>query len=153
MFSIFTGLGMKPISQPSFTRRPIHQSLLNFCTHGESVMNAAHIFSHTHSRRGTNLFDVQELFGLEGDGHARDGDVVIVTGAVVDVGADGKRDRFGLAGGKKGQKCLSEYCRSHSQTPRLKPQSCDGPATQRQTGRFDLLSAEPRFLARGVAGC
>lgn len=30
MFSSFRGLGMKPISQPSFTRRPIHQSLLNF---------------------------------------------------------------------------------------------------------------------------
>ena len=35
VFSIFTGLGMKPISQPSFTRRPIHQSLLNF--YGEKV--------------------------------------------------------------------------------------------------------------------
>lgn len=31
MFSSFRGLGMKPMSQPSFTRRPIHQSLLNFC--------------------------------------------------------------------------------------------------------------------------
>lgn len=31
MFSSFRGLGMNPISQPSFTRRPIHQSLLNFC--------------------------------------------------------------------------------------------------------------------------
>ena len=31
MFSSFSGLGMKPMSQPSFTRRPIHQSLLNFC--------------------------------------------------------------------------------------------------------------------------
>lgn len=30
MFSSFSGLGMKPMSQPSFTRRPIHQSLLNF---------------------------------------------------------------------------------------------------------------------------
>lgn len=30
MFSSFRGLGMKPISQPSFTNRPIHQSLLNF---------------------------------------------------------------------------------------------------------------------------
>lgn len=32
MFSSFRGLGMKPISQPSFTNRPIHQSLLNFWT-------------------------------------------------------------------------------------------------------------------------
>lgn len=30
MFSSLTGLGMNPISQPSFTNRPIHQSLLNF---------------------------------------------------------------------------------------------------------------------------
>lgn len=29
--SSFTGLGMKPTSQPSFTSRPIHQSLLYFC--------------------------------------------------------------------------------------------------------------------------
>ncbi|MEQ2218355.1 hypothetical protein XENOCAPTIV_002019, partial [Xenoophorus captivus] len=33
VFSSLTGLGMKPTSQPSFTRRPIHQSLLYFCTH------------------------------------------------------------------------------------------------------------------------
>lgn len=31
IFSSFRGLGMNPISQPSFTNRPIHQSLLNFC--------------------------------------------------------------------------------------------------------------------------
>lgn len=69
---------------------------------------------HTHAARtGTNLFDVQELFGLEGDGHARDGHVVIVTGAVVDVCADGKRNRFGLVGGKKVQKCVSEHCRNN----------------------------------------
>lgn len=30
MFSSLRGLGMKPISHPSFTNRPIHQSLLNF---------------------------------------------------------------------------------------------------------------------------
>lgn len=32
VFSSLTGLGMNPTSQPSFTRRPIHQSLLYFCT-------------------------------------------------------------------------------------------------------------------------
>lgn len=31
MFSRRSGLGMKPISQPSFTSLPIHQSLLYFC--------------------------------------------------------------------------------------------------------------------------
>ncbi len=29
--SSLAGLGMNPTSQPSFTSRPIHQSLLNFC--------------------------------------------------------------------------------------------------------------------------
>ena len=37
MFSSFRGLGMKPISQPSFTSRPIHQSLLNFCRREEDT--------------------------------------------------------------------------------------------------------------------
>lgn len=31
MFSSLAGLGMKPISAPSFTNLPIHQSLLYFC--------------------------------------------------------------------------------------------------------------------------
>ena len=44
VFSIFTGLGMKPISQPSFTRRPIHQSLLNFYTEQwGAVMSLIHL--------------------------------------------------------------------------------------------------------------
>lgn len=66
-------------------------------------MSAAQFCRHKHARRqaGTDLFDVQELFGLEGDGHAGDGHVVVMTGAVVDVCADGKRNRFGLAGGRK----------------------------------------------------
>lgn len=31
VLSSFTGLGMKPTSHPSFTKRPIHQLLLYFC--------------------------------------------------------------------------------------------------------------------------
>ena len=43
MASSFTGLGMKVMSAPSFTSRPIHQSLLNFYT-GErtNALAAAH---------------------------------------------------------------------------------------------------------------
>lgn len=44
MFSSFNGLGMKPISQPSFTRRPIHQSLLNFYRFWGTWID--HIFTH-----------------------------------------------------------------------------------------------------------
>lgn len=96
---------------------------------------------------------MQELLGLEGDGHARDGDIIIVTGAVVDVCADGKRNWFGLARGTKHQKCLSEHrCNNSTQIP-LNPQSCDKRATQTPTCGFDLLSGELRFLARAVVGC
>lgn len=35
--SSLTGLGMKPTSQPSFTSRPIHQSLLYFCKQQRQV--------------------------------------------------------------------------------------------------------------------
>lgn len=35
--SSLTGLGMKPTSQPSFTSRPIHQSLLYFCRQPQQV--------------------------------------------------------------------------------------------------------------------
>lgn len=46
------------------------------------------------------LFDMEEVFGLKGDGHAWDGDVLVVTGTVADIGADSKRNWFGLPGGR-----------------------------------------------------
>lgn len=42
------------------------------------------------------LFNVQEVFGLEGDGHALDGDVIAGAGVVAHVCPHGKRNRFGL---------------------------------------------------------
>lgn len=49
MFSSFSGLGMKPISQPSFTRRPIHQSLLNFYRYWQ--IRNDHIFTYREKPR------------------------------------------------------------------------------------------------------
>lgn len=90
---------------------PVVVELLQGEVKRQSLMNTVRTISYcthtgTHRHTGADLFDVQELFSLEGDGHARNGDVVIVTGAVVDVCADGKRNRFGLAREKKRQKCL-----------------------------------------------
>lgn len=48
-----------------------------------------------------HLFDMEKVFGLEGDGHSWHGDVVIVTRAVVDVCANGKRNWFRLPGGRR----------------------------------------------------
>lgn len=43
-----------------------------------------------------HLFDMKEVFRLEGDGHARDRDIVIMTRTVADVCTDGKSNWFGL---------------------------------------------------------
>ena len=40
VFSSLTGLGMKPTSQPSFTSRPIHQSLLYFYGRQHAMLDA-----------------------------------------------------------------------------------------------------------------
>lgn len=44
----------------------------------------------------SNLFDVQEVFGLEGYGHALHGDVVAGAGVVADICPHSKRHWFGL---------------------------------------------------------
>lgn len=44
---------------------------------------------------------MEEVFGLKGDGHAWHRDVIVVTGTVADIGANSKRDWFGLPGGKE----------------------------------------------------
>lgn len=114
VFSIFTGLGMKPISQPSFTRRPIHQSLLNFCAESLKTLILSILvrllitslfpsgsLSWLLLKTRTHLFDMEEVFSLKGDGHARHGDIIIVTRAVVDICANSKCNWFGLPGGTK----------------------------------------------------
>lgn len=121
MFSIFTGLGMKPISQPSFTRRPIHQSLLNFyTTEFKSYLedpprpsaNGRHHFPenyypeyHLHlliEELAAHLFDMEEVFSLKGDGHAWHRDIIIMTWAVADICADSKCNWFALHRRNKG---------------------------------------------------
>lgn len=47
------------------------------------------------------LFNVQEVFGFEGDGHALDGDVIAGAGVVAHVCPHCKRHRFGLRGGDR----------------------------------------------------
>lgn len=44
---------------------------------------------------------MEEVFSLKGDGHAWHGDIIIVTGAVVDICANSKCNWFGLPGGTK----------------------------------------------------
>lgn len=53
------------------------------------------------SPAGTYLFDMEEVFSLEGDGHAWQGDVIVVAGAVVDICANSKCNWFGLPRGTK----------------------------------------------------
>lgn len=63
-----------------------------------------------------HLFDMEEVFGLEGDGHARHGDVILVAGTVADICAHGKCNWFGLPGGgerlarhtTRGDKCTAK---------------------------------------------
>ena len=47
------------------------------------------------------LFDMEEVFSLEGDGHAWQRDVIVVAGAVVDICANSKCNWFGLPRGTK----------------------------------------------------
>lgn len=62
---------------------------------------------------------MEEVFCLEGDGHARDRDVIVVTGTVADICANSKCNWFGLPGGREGLECQpvqGEKC-----TPRMPP--------------------------------
>lgn len=100
MFSSLRGLGMKPISQPSFTSRPIHQSLLNFCGKKEKKKNSTRTkIGHCKGIKSTNLFYVEEVLGVEGDGCGWDRNVFIQCAAVADVGPHGEGHRFGLRDG------------------------------------------------------
>lgn len=59
VFSSLTGLGMKPTSQPSFTRRPIHQSLLYFWIHNRTSQTSAHQHTPAFSCSYTSPFSRQ----------------------------------------------------------------------------------------------
>ena len=95
---------MKPTSQPSFTRRPIHQSLLYFC--GPKVkpsQSSAQLRPFPPVWTFSYLFDVQEIFGFEGNGHALHRDVVAGAGIVTDICPHGERHWFGLGRQKHSQ--------------------------------------------------
>lgn len=80
IFSSLSGLGMKPISQPSFTSLPIHQSLLYFWNterflallHVQSSL-LSYLQSLTPYRHQNNLLWLlwYHNFGAEGDGDVR----------------------------------------------------------------------------------
>lgn len=67
---------------------------------------------------------MEEVFGLKGDGHARHRHVIVVTGAVADIGANGKCNWFGLSGGSErdrleSQTVLGDKCASKSREDRV----------------------------------
>lgn len=99
MFSSFRGLGMNPMSQPSFTNRPIHQSLLNFYTPDIFLKSVSVLHSSDYllwNVKHTCLFYVEEVLGVEGDGCSRDGNILIQCATVAHIGPYGKRYRFSL---------------------------------------------------------
>lgn len=60
------------------------------------------------------LFDMEEVFGLKGDGHAWNRDVIVVTGTVADICANSKRNWFGLPGG--GEMLESQTMQHHGRS-------------------------------------
>lgn len=99
MVSRFTGLGIKPTTPSSFTGRPIHHSLLNFCL-GRSEVSFFIRYVFVPVLSESNLFDVEEVSGLKRDGLSWDGHIVVVCGGVGEVAADGKRDGLVLKNAK-----------------------------------------------------
>lgn len=95
---------MKPISQPSFTKRPIHQSLLNFCGKKErknqprnkSFWGGEKKESVIVRIKNVNLFYVEEILGVKGDGCGWDRNIFIQCATVADIGPHGERHGFGL---------------------------------------------------------
>lgn len=88
---------MKPTSQPSFTRRPIHQSLLYFCgSEAEPAQEPRTPRARSPVFTPSYLFDVQEVFGFKGNGHALHWDVVAGAGVVAHIRPHGECHWFGL---------------------------------------------------------
>lgn len=73
MASSLTGLGMKVMSAPSFTSRPIHQSLLYFCVKVERCFQlrlSAELIKLILTDclpEASHLFYVQKVFGFKVD--------------------------------------------------------------------------------------
>lgn len=113
MVSRLTGLGTKPTTPSSFTGRPIHHSLLNFCSGGrKSELNKQRnaclvVFTVTSALYAlvcgtlwrvfaSNLFDMEEVPGLESDRLARHWNVVVVCRCVREVATHCKCHRLVL---------------------------------------------------------
>lgn len=65
---------------------------------------------------------MEEVFGLKGDGHARHRDVIVVAGAVADIGANSKCNWFGLPGGRErleSQTMQDDKCASKSRKDKV----------------------------------
>ncbi|TNN85904.1 hypothetical protein EYF80_003748 [Liparis tanakae] len=54
------------------------------------------ILDHNNHSGSSYLFNVQEVFGFEGDGHALHGDVITGSGVVTHICPHGESNRFGL---------------------------------------------------------
>lgn len=71
MASNLTGLGMNVMSAPSFTSRPIHQSLLYFCVKVRRYFRgSAELIKMSLTKallKTSHLFDVQKVFGFKVD--------------------------------------------------------------------------------------
>lgn len=111
MASSLTGLGMNVMSAPSFTSRPIHQSLLYFCTmttrhnfyhlevllrmccwHGHKLTSAVTILM----VKASHLFYVQKVFGFKVNCRTLDWTIFIKGPAVTHIGFYCKCYWFGL---------------------------------------------------------
>lgn len=104
MLSSFAGDGMKPNSAPSFTNRPIHQSLLNFCkAHLYTLATAAVV----DDELGTHFFDMKKIFEVERNSRAGNGSVIVQLPIVHDVGTHGKGDGLVLKGSDMRKALLS----------------------------------------------
>ncbi len=60
VLSSFTGLGINPTSHPSFTKRPIHQSLLYFCKQKmhKWKLSAYYLLNHASQRYSYHPYDM-----------------------------------------------------------------------------------------------
>lgn len=96
MASSLTGLGMKVMSAPSFTSRPIHQSLLYFCATARQTFYAARTtlknelrwieFLWNSTPKASHLLYVQKVFGFKVNSSTLDWTVFIEGPTVTHIG-------------------------------------------------------------------
>lgn len=125
MASSLTGLGMNVMSAPSFTSRPIHQSLLYFCTTVKHTFLTQELcckmcWHHVQKSlfaydvlilmlKVSHLFYVQEVFGFEVNSSTLDWTIFIKGPTVTHIGFHCKCYRFGLLTDKEIKKIKIRY--------------------------------------------